>query len=258
MRSSLISASSSACSSRNDSSALRTRARRSAASSGEPSPFGGGGAASGSGFLIDADGSIVTNQHVVDGASDLRIRFGADGEPVRATFTFDRDERRPGAAVEAKRAALAPGGGAQAIQGGAAALLGFVQVQVHGGDAVREGVVPARHQPRHLFAPLQQHGGGLRHARGEAARLRQHLQRLLEQHLRVELPLREHLPLLHARDALRAADLPLGLGAQGEFCVEAADGGQVEPLEHGVQVARADGGAHEATSAAMRTTYSAP
>jgi hypothetical protein len=51
---------------------------------------------------------------------------------------------------------------------------------------------------------------------------------------------------------------PFRLGAQGEFGMEAADGGQVEPLEHGVQVSRAGGGAHEATSAAMRTTYSAP
>ncbi|MDP9385643.1 MAG: hypothetical protein M3P50_10515 [Actinomycetota bacterium] len=46
---------------------------------------------------------------VVVGAGELSLA-GADGSPVRATFTFERDERRPGAAVEAKRAALAPRG----------------------------------------------------------------------------------------------------------------------------------------------------
>ena len=44
----------------------------------------GGRASSGSGFVIDRKGTIVTNQHVVDGATDLRVRFGEDGDPIRA------------------------------------------------------------------------------------------------------------------------------------------------------------------------------
>src|SRR4051812_22230784 len=40
--------------------------------------------ASGSGFVIDRDGSIVTNQHVVDGARTLRVRFGEDGPSIPA------------------------------------------------------------------------------------------------------------------------------------------------------------------------------
>jgi S1-C subfamily serine protease len=48
-------------------------------------PFPGGGqAASGSGFVIDDEGLIVTNEHVVDGGSEFRVRFGEDGEPVEA------------------------------------------------------------------------------------------------------------------------------------------------------------------------------
>ena len=50
-------------------------------------PFPGGGqASSGSGFVIDRAGHVVTNEHVVDGANQFRIRFGEDGRPVRATL----------------------------------------------------------------------------------------------------------------------------------------------------------------------------
>ena len=48
-------------------------------------PFPGGGqAASGSGFLIDGEGHIVTNEHVVSGADEFVVRFGEAGEPVDA------------------------------------------------------------------------------------------------------------------------------------------------------------------------------
>jgi S1-C subfamily serine protease len=49
----------------------------------------GQGAASGSGFVIDDEGHIITNQHVVDGASEFRVRFGEDGEPIEAELLGD-------------------------------------------------------------------------------------------------------------------------------------------------------------------------
>jgi S1-C subfamily serine protease len=48
-------------------------------------PFPGGGqAASGSGFVIDDEGHIITNDHVVQNADEFRVRFGEDGEPIEA------------------------------------------------------------------------------------------------------------------------------------------------------------------------------
>jgi S1-C subfamily serine protease len=49
-------------------------------------PFGGpsgGGVATGSGILIDSDGHVLTNAHVVDGSSSVTVKFG-DGEPLPA------------------------------------------------------------------------------------------------------------------------------------------------------------------------------
>jgi S1-C subfamily serine protease len=48
-------------------------------------PFPGRGqAASGSGFVIDDAGHIVTNDHVVEGADQYRVRFGENGDPIVA------------------------------------------------------------------------------------------------------------------------------------------------------------------------------
>ena len=57
-------------------------------SSGEESPFGlpesPGGTATGSGFVIDKQGTIITNAHVVQGASEVQVRFGEEDDFVDA------------------------------------------------------------------------------------------------------------------------------------------------------------------------------
>jgi S1-C subfamily serine protease len=54
------------------------------------SPLGplpqGGGTATGSGFVIDDDGHIVTNAHVIAGADRIEVRLGEDQAPVEATL----------------------------------------------------------------------------------------------------------------------------------------------------------------------------
>lgn len=56
----------------------------------QPGPFGRGGnsqsTATGSGFVIDGDGHIVTAAHVVDGASSIKVTF-TDGTTRTATLT---------------------------------------------------------------------------------------------------------------------------------------------------------------------------
>jgi S1-C subfamily serine protease len=51
------------------------------------SPFGqpeGGGTATGSGFLIDTEGHIVTNNHVVEGAKRVEVKLGASDKTYTA------------------------------------------------------------------------------------------------------------------------------------------------------------------------------
>ena len=55
-------------------------------SAGQASPTGGGGQqqAQGSGFVYDTDGHVITNQHVVDGAESVSVKF-ANGKTYSAT-----------------------------------------------------------------------------------------------------------------------------------------------------------------------------
>ena len=49
-----------------------------------PFPQPDGGTASGSGFVIDDEGHILTNAHVVAGARNIEVKLGEDEDPVEA------------------------------------------------------------------------------------------------------------------------------------------------------------------------------
>ena len=61
-------------------------AEQSGSTSGSPlGPVpGNGGTATGSGFLIDDAGTILTNAHVVDGSESVTVKLGEDGETLDA------------------------------------------------------------------------------------------------------------------------------------------------------------------------------
>jgi putative serine protease PepD len=63
---------------------------------------------SGSGFLIDSDGTIVTNAHVVNGEHTLVVRFGQDGRAITAQL-LGQDESTDLAALKIPSSAIPNG-----------------------------------------------------------------------------------------------------------------------------------------------------
>jgi S1-C subfamily serine protease len=51
---------------------------------GEPEPEGEGGSSTGSGFVIDDEGHILTNNHVIEGASKVTVKLGDSEETYDA------------------------------------------------------------------------------------------------------------------------------------------------------------------------------
>jgi putative serine protease PepD len=63
------------------------------------------GSGSGTGFLVDSDGTLVTNAHVVGNSATVTIRFGEDGKPINAKVV-GRDEGSDLAVLKADPASV--------------------------------------------------------------------------------------------------------------------------------------------------------
>ena len=72
----------------------------------QPGALGGSGQAAGSGFVLSADGFIVTNSHVVEGATEITVDF-SDGSSADATLTA-ADPESDLAVLKVERTDLTP------------------------------------------------------------------------------------------------------------------------------------------------------
>ncbi len=54
----------------------------------------------GSGFLISADGYLLTNEHVIDGAQTIKVTVMGKSQPLDATGSGQRQGPRPGGAED--------------------------------------------------------------------------------------------------------------------------------------------------------------
>ena len=62
-----------------------------------------GGQSLGTGVIISSDGEILTNAHVVNGATSIRVRLAGETEPREVNLLADGRRQRPGAAADGGR-----------------------------------------------------------------------------------------------------------------------------------------------------------
>jgi putative serine protease PepD len=108
-------------------------------------PFGQtqSGQAAGSGFVLTADGYIVTNNHVVDGATDVTVDFH-DGSTVKAKIVA-ADPNSDLAVLKVDRAGLTPlaQGSSSSLEVGDQLVAIGNALDLSGGPTVTTGIVSA-------------------------------------------------------------------------------------------------------------------
>jgi putative serine protease PepD len=101
------------------------------------------GQAAGTGFVLSTDGYIVTNDHVVDGATDITVHF-SDGKDVAASVVA-ADTNGDLAVLKAERTGLTalPLGNSDALQIGDQVVAIGNALDLSGGPTVTTGIVSA-------------------------------------------------------------------------------------------------------------------
>lgn len=118
-------------------------------------PFGGGGGetqqSQGSGFVYDSDGNVVTNEHVVDGAESVSVRFWNGGTYKATVVGSDPSTDLAMVKVDAPESLLAPlelGDSGKLLVGDGVIAIGSPFGLE---DSVTSGIVSALH--RQMQAP---------------------------------------------------------------------------------------------------------
>ena len=102
------------------------------------------GQAAGSGFVLSADGYIVTNNHVIDGATNITVDFH-DGSTAKATVVA-HDPNSDLAVLKVDRSGLTPlpMGSSSALQVGDQLVAIGNALDLSGGPTVTTGIVSAK------------------------------------------------------------------------------------------------------------------
>jgi S1-C subfamily serine protease len=113
------------------------------------------GQAAGTGFVLSTDGYIVTNNHVIDGATDITVTF-SDGDQVAADV-IAADPGSDLAVLKVNRAGLdaLPLGDSDALQVGDQVVAIGNALDLSGGPTVTTGIVSAK--DRALTEPNGEH-----------------------------------------------------------------------------------------------------
>jgi S1-C subfamily serine protease len=117
------------------------------------------GQAAGTGFVLDPAGYIATNNHVIDGATDISVRFSNGDQVAAKVVAADPASDLAVLKVDRKGLTALPLGDSDALQVGDQVVAIGNALDLSGGPTVTTGIVSAK--DRSLTEPNGEHLGNL-------------------------------------------------------------------------------------------------